>query len=495
VLYVWNPFVYERLSIGHWSLLLSYALLPWVANAALAVRRSEDVGRWGGFGLWLAAASLVNPYGGVTAALMGLAVICGPPWRGNGGRRVRSALLVLALAVLVNLPWLIPAVLRPDPLPNSTQGLMAFSPRSDSRLGTIGSVLSLGGMWNTFLAPPIRRGVAWVPSFIVMLIAAATGWWWLRRTRPVMTPVLLIGLLGGAVALGTHMPVLGPAYRWVSLNAPGGGLLRDSQKFVGLLALAYAIGFGSAIISWTRAEATREGDAFKPGSRTTPTGALAVALGLVAISLVPTMAWGLGGRLSATTYPSDWMAARRMTAEDPTQGRILILPWHPHLPLRWNRGQITLNPARAFLTRTVLTSDRLELVSGRLPAETKTGAVADTLVRSDMPISAVMPRLGARYLIVLKEADWRSYGVRLRGLEPLLEGPTLTLYRNKGPLSRRASATPSASIVLAGDVVTALALVVMAAAAIRRRSRDSRHDGQRRARPAGILHPTQGGES
>jgi hypothetical protein len=314
----------------------------------------------------------------------------------------------------------------------------------------------------------------------------------LRRTRPAMTPLLLTGLVGGAIALGTHMPVLGSAYRWVSLNAPGGGLLRDSQKFVGLLALAYAIGFGSAIISWTRADLPREGDASRPGSRAILNSALAVAMGLVVISLVPTMAWGLGGRLSATTYPSDWMAARRMLAEAPTQGRILILPWHPHLPLRWNRGQITLDPARAFFPRTALTSDRLELVNGTLPAETETGAVADTLVRGQMPISAVMRQLGARYLIVLKEADWRRYGVRLGGLEPLLEGPTLTLYRNTGPLSGPASATPSAPIVLAGDVVTALALVVMAVAAIRR---SHRPNGQRRATPAGTLHPTQGGEA
>jgi hypothetical protein len=130
-----------------------------------------------------------------------------------------------------------------------------------------------------------------------------------------------------------------------------------------------------------------------------------------------------------------------------------------------------LDPARAFFPRTTLTSDRLELVSGTLPAETETGAVADALVRGKMPIPAVMRQLGARYLIVLREADWRRYGVRLRGLEPLLEGPTLTLYRNTGPLSRPASPTPSAPVVVAGDVVTALALVVMAVAVIRRNNR------------------------
>ena len=36
VFYVWNPYVGERLIIGHWALLLGYAGLPWVLRAATA---------------------------------------------------------------------------------------------------------------------------------------------------------------------------------------------------------------------------------------------------------------------------------------------------------------------------------------------------------------------------------------------------------------------------------------------------------------------------
>src|SRR5688572_24342135 len=31
VLYAWNPFIYERLLMGHWGLLVSYAAIPWAA--------------------------------------------------------------------------------------------------------------------------------------------------------------------------------------------------------------------------------------------------------------------------------------------------------------------------------------------------------------------------------------------------------------------------------------------------------------------------------
>src|SRR4029453_14257602 len=37
-LYAWNPFVYERLVMGHWGLLVAYATLPFVARAASDLR-------------------------------------------------------------------------------------------------------------------------------------------------------------------------------------------------------------------------------------------------------------------------------------------------------------------------------------------------------------------------------------------------------------------------------------------------------------------------
>ena len=40
-LYGWNAYVAERLFIGHWTLLLAYASLPWVVSAALRLRRGE----------------------------------------------------------------------------------------------------------------------------------------------------------------------------------------------------------------------------------------------------------------------------------------------------------------------------------------------------------------------------------------------------------------------------------------------------------------------
>ncbi|HEV3496072.1 MAG TPA: hypothetical protein VHA34_06975, partial [Actinomycetes bacterium] len=79
VLYAWNPFLYERLVMGHWGLLVSYAALPWVARAALDLRLGKDrsVPR---LVLSLALAAAGNPSGGLLAALVALGVAAAPPW-------------------------------------------------------------------------------------------------------------------------------------------------------------------------------------------------------------------------------------------------------------------------------------------------------------------------------------------------------------------------------------------------------------------------------
>src|SRR5690606_13634804 len=73
VLFVWNPYVFERLAIGHWALLCGYAALPWVLDAALKLRR-EEIGRrdWLRLLLPLAVAGWASPTGGVLVVLVAL---------------------------------------------------------------------------------------------------------------------------------------------------------------------------------------------------------------------------------------------------------------------------------------------------------------------------------------------------------------------------------------------------------------------------------------
>jgi hypothetical protein len=43
---VWNPYVAERLLQGHWSLLVGYGSLPWVAAAVIRLRGEQPTPSW-----------------------------------------------------------------------------------------------------------------------------------------------------------------------------------------------------------------------------------------------------------------------------------------------------------------------------------------------------------------------------------------------------------------------------------------------------------------
>ena len=101
---VWNPYVAERLLQGHWSLIVGYGCLPWVATAMLQLRTS-GASQWAGvcaLVFWIALAGL-TPTGLMLAATVAVTCIFAP---GSGRPRWWCAAVGLGAAVLVALPWL-----------------------------------------------------------------------------------------------------------------------------------------------------------------------------------------------------------------------------------------------------------------------------------------------------------------------------------------------------------------------------------------------------
>ena len=443
VLYAWNPFVYERLLLGHAPFLLSYAALPWVIGAALRVRRREP-GGVPGLVVSLGVAAFASSYGGLFAAASAVVVVGCPP-RSPGERPIRAAGATVLAGLAVNLPWLVPAALRPGGLPSPALAFELFHARSDSPLGLVGSLLSLGGLWRTDLAPPGRDTLAWVPALAIVLVVASLGWMILRRKWP---PGAVAGLgavaaLGLLLAVGVSLPGVGGAVRWAGIHLPGGGILRDSQKFVAPLAVAMAVGFGLGVERLLDRMPARRGRA------------LAVAaLVALPVALAPTLAWGASGRLFTAEYPPSWDRVRTVMAADPAPGAVLVLPWHLYLPYGWNRDRVVIQPAPAFFTRAAVVSDRLEVGRAVVPPEDPWSALADPVARAGGPLAPSLPRLGVRYVLLIKEADWRDDLGRLSGLARVVDAPDLALYRSL-PARPPAFPHPPAVAVAAGDLVAA----------------------------------------
>ena len=248
--YAWNPFVAERLVIGHWALLLGYAGLPWVLRAVL----SGPLPSWRGAGrLGLAllpavaggfAAMAISALVAVPAAAFTRLASAGGLAR-PGRARHRCAAVAATLGVLLagSLPWLIPALLRPvtaDPA-----GIGAFAARADTPFGSLGSLVMLGGIWNAQVVPAAYGG-AWSALWLAAVLLALAGYLLLGGVA--RWPGLGVAALAGLVIAGIGITAPGRALlRAATQLWPGFSVIRDGQQFVAPLALAEALGFGLAV--------------------------------------------------------------------------------------------------------------------------------------------------------------------------------------------------------------------------------------------------------
>jgi hypothetical protein len=517
-LYAWNPFVYERLVMGHWGLLVSYAALPWVTAAAVAVRAAGpergDAGAARRLVGVLAVAAFGSPAGGAIAAAVALFVVAAPPWParrathespastgtadgpaaarpapaatrngpavspggavatriGRAAGVTRRAGLVVASALVVNLPWLVPSLLRPGGVPVRPAGAAAFAARPEGPLGTVGSLVGLGGIWNARAVPPGLGSWPWLAGFAVVLVVAAAGVApLLRRWRPegsgeprrgapvdrgAAVGLLLAAGLGLLAAAAYAVPGLRGLVDLAVAHLPGGGLVRDAQKFVAPLAVVEAVTFGLGV---ERVLAADWGGTAQRAARLR--GVVAAGLVAAPVLLLPALAWGAAGRLAAVDYPPGFAEARTAMAADPVGGAVLVLPWHLYMAHPWNGDRVVLDPAQRWFTRRAVGNDDLELAGLTVPGEDPWGAMLGPLVRGTAPLAPALPGAGIRYVLLFKAGDWRAYQPRLQGSTAVLDRPELALYRMPGrPVDVRFPTSP-AWPVLAADLLAAAAVL------------------------------------
>jgi hypothetical protein len=348
--YVWNPYVAERLVLGHWPLLLAYAALPWVVDAARRLRVTGE--GWPALVLWLALGAL-SASGGVMTAVAAIAFSLG-----RGRPAVRRTLAVAGLVVVLNAPWWVAGVLHPSGGLSDPAGVRAFAASAEGLLPVPLSLLGLGGIWNVEVVPVTRLGWAAVVFLVLttgtMLVGLRRWLHWNPR-RDAVGFAACAGIALGVALLGAWGA---GAMVWLVDAVPGFGLFRDGARFLGLLALAEAglVGAGAAVLATAVTERVAR-------------VALAVGVVLMPLAFMPDLAVGAAGRLATVSFPADYAAARASLAEaarrEPGTGDVLVLPFTSYRAPEWNDGRRTLDPLGRYLTEDYVASDDL-FVSGRL---------------------------------------------------------------------------------------------------------------------------------
>lgn len=451
---VWNPYVAERLLQGHWSLLVGYGCLPWVATAVLRLRTAEDP-RWPDWAaavFWIAVAGL-TPTGLLLAAVVaGVCVVVS----GGGVSRPRCAAGLLAAAVVTALPWLTASALGSALGTSPPSGLAAFAARAEPGLGTLGSLAGLGGIWNAEAVPGSRTTLLAFVGTAVLLAVVALGLPAVIR-RPAAAALLLLAAVAvvapALAATGPGLTVL----RSVVDAAPGLGVLRDGQKWVALALPGYAIAGAGAVLT--------AGRWLRPG--------LAALIAVVAlVAVLPDLAWGVGGKVAPVQYPAGWTTVAEAVNADP--GAVLVLPADTMRRFPWAGPAPVLDPLPRWLRPEVLTTGDLTVSGQTVLGE---GSRARQIQR--IALAGAKPgelaEAGVRWVVIERgtAGEMGNAEQTLRGLPVTYQDADLALYHIGGtsPVAAQGNRRVQIAVHLAWVALLGMSGIALAVSSLRRRSR------------------------
>lgn len=435
---VWNPYVAERLLQGHWSLLIGYGCLPWIAAAILRLRADATTGSWGPVPFWTALAGL-TPTGLMLAATVAL-VCCAAP--GAGRSRKICAALSLGSATLSALPWLVAPVLAPSA--SMTQaGVPEFAARAEPGLATLGSLAGLGGIWNGQAVPDSRTTHFAVVATAVLIAIVVVGAWTAVR-RPPAVPLLALGVVAVVVpALLATGPGLA-AVEAVVRAAPGLGVLRDGQKWVALAMPGYAVAGASVVVTL---------------ARRVPSVVAATVCSLALLAVLPDLAWGVGGKVASVRYPAGWTTAAAMIDADPAP--VVVLPQLSMRQFPWAGGAPVLDPLPRWVSADVLVTGDLVIGGRVVPGEGTRARELERLIRSGAGATA-LATAGVGWVVV--ESSSASSDLEL---PVAFAGDGLVVYRVGGDRPAAAHRGAMIAVHLVWLAVLLVAALGMAADAFR----------------------------
>ena len=367
---IWNPYVAERLLQGHWSLLVGYGCLPWVAVCGLRLRAGTGSG-WG-LVFFVALAGL-TPTGLMLAATVALMMVASP---GDGWRRWRVTALVSGTAVLAAAPWLVAAAVAGgvSAVPPAI-GVQAFAARAEPGLATLGSLAGLGGIWNGDAVPVSRTTLFAVVATAVLLGIVVLGLPVVARHRAAV-PLLVLAVvaIGVPAAMAT-----GPGLAFVEATlraVPSLGVVRDGQKWVALAMPGYALAAAAAPATLRRLRI--------------PAATSAAVCCAALIAVLPDLAWGVGNQMRAVQYPASWSAAADQINADPRP--VVALPPDSMREFRWAGTAPVLDPLPRWVRAEVLQTGDLSIGGQLVPGEGVRARAAQDLVltgASDEELAAV----------------------------------------------------------------------------------------------------------
>ena len=431
-LYAINPFTYERLMQGHVFLLAAYGMVPLLLVAASQLvqePRTRSALVLAGWGTGVAWTSL-NLLAMLPVLLIPFFLLKREIYRRSV---VRWGALALVVFLAANSWWVV-GLFRVQPGELVTSGDLdayATQPRSNA---VPANVAALYGFWrHEFRLPKDGVEYWWLLALPVagLITYGAVASVRDPRVRPLGVSLMLVVPAAVLLASGTSFSPTRGAFLWLFENVPGFKLFREPQKWVAVLPVCYALLGAIGLDRLIRSSS-------EPRDRR-----LLAAVGVATLLIPCAYAWTLlwnWERLRPVRFPADWVAAER-TMQDAGGGTLLFLPWHLYMDVSFARHRV-LNPAPSYFTGPVISGDNVELPGIFTQSQNPISKTVERMLFDPASRSELEPTLSSlcvRWVVLAKETDYENYGwlYSANGLEKILDGPTVTLWRTPRVSSQR----------------------------------------------------------
>ncbi len=436
ILYMINPFVYVRMMVGQWGILVSYALLP---HAIKAFIETLEQGNWKAL-LKLAVLSVlvgVVQIHGFFLLLLSLFIVFLVKASACGNRReiFKRTIAGFGAIMLLNTYWLLPAFTSSGTiLEGITEAdILFFTPKASSNLGTAIDIATMHGFWRGGIDYPDYTSL-WRLAFAIIIFLAAFGFTTNITDKKRKWTILsfgILGITGYLLALGASSRLTQPVFTWLWENVPYFNGFRDTHRFVMLLALSYAYLGGLGIL-----ELVKYGHHQKQFLLKWTMVAL-VGLSILSPLLSSFSIFGLNGKVKATNYPPEWYEVKHYLDKQEGDYNVLFLPWHGWFDIKWinNEDKRLGNPARHFFGKSIICGDNIEIGDTYSQNSNPVSKYVEFLLRNQEQIEnkgELLAPLNIKYIILAHEADYENYRFLFHqdDIKVSLANNLITLFEN-----------------------------------------------------------------
>lgn len=447
LLYMVNPFTYERLMSGQWLLVLSYAILPIFIKTVSEYFSNPTLIRTIFLAFLTAILATLSLHFLFMAGLFFLIylVVLLVSDRENYKKILVTTRKYLVVTLLLNLNWIIGFIIvSPDIVSSlsffTRDDLISFQSVADPAFGLLFNLLAGFGFWaeaNNYFISSKTLFPIWPVAAVIFIGLFLYGFYssMVKKRQLVMTITLgVFFLLAVDFALGVASKHFAEIVFFLYDKIVFLRGFREPQKLIAIVFFCYAyfgaVGFEEVI------------------SRLSGIKKIILSTAILILPIVYTLPifWSFWGQLRPVWYPQSWYEVNNLLVKDKDNFLTLFFPWHQYMRFNFTNNKVVVSPAPYFFDKPILSSQNYETiplythdtrpealhVEGLLSIEKEGVNLLEEEVEEKITWGETLSPINVKYIILAKDNDWEEYGFleRASDLEKAYDGENITLYKN-----------------------------------------------------------------